>query len=401
MADLPVGAPAPPDGALPAAALRGLSQAPFGVYVHVPFCATRCGYCDFNTYTPGEVATSPSTWLDAVRRELDLAAHVLEEPVSADTVFIGGGTPSLLGAAGLAAVLDAVRGSLGLVPGAEVTTEANPESTSPEFFAEIAAAGYTRVSLGMQSVAPHVLAVLDRVHTPGRPVAAAAQARAAGIGQVSLDLIYGTPGETGDDLAASLEAVLTAGVNHVSAYALVVEPGTALGRRVARGELPGPNDDVLADRYEQIDTVLSAAGVHWYEVSNWARSAESRCGHNVGYWTGGNWWGAGPGAHSHVGGVRWWNVKHPARYAAALKAGWSPAVGREMLNPEERYTERVMLGLRLADGLPLEVLDAPGRAAADRAITDGLLIAVQGDRLTLTRRGRLLADAVVRTLLAP
>ncbi|MBV9159970.1 MAG: coproporphyrinogen III oxidase [Pseudonocardiales bacterium] len=401
MAVLPLGGPAPPDGALPATVLHELAQAPFGVYVHVPFCATRCGYCDFNTYTPGELgsSSSPSSWLDAVRRELDLAARVLGKPVPADTVFVGGGTPSLLGAGGLAAVLDAIRGSLGLVQGAEVTTEANPESTSPEFFAGIAAAGYTRVSLGMQSTAPHVLAVLDRLHTPGRPVAAAAQARAVGIGQVSLDLIYGTPGETYDDLAASLDAVLTAGVDHVSAYALVVEAGTALARRVARGELPGPDDDVLAERYEQIDTALSAVGLHWYEVSNWATSAESRCRHNLGYWAGGNWWGAGPGAHSHVGGVRWWNVKHPARYATVLKAGGSPAAGREVLSPGERHTERVMLGLRLADGLPLDVLDASERAAADRAITDGLLTATPGDRLVLTPRGRLLADTVVRDLL--
>ena len=391
----------PHDGALPAAALRGLADRPFGVYVHVPFCATRCGYCDFNTYTPGELASSPSHWLDAVRRELDLAATVLGETVAADTVFVGGGTPSLLGADGLAAVLDAVRGSLGVAPGAEVTTEANPESTSPDFFAGIAAAGYTRVSLGMQSAAPHVLAVLDRVHTPGRPVAAATEARAAGIEHVSLDLIYGTPGETRDDLAASLEAVLAAGVDHVSAYALVVEPGTALARRVARGELPAPDDDVLAERYEQLDAALSAAGLHWYEVSNWAASPESMCRHNLGYWTGGNWWGAGPGAHSHVGGVRWWNVKHPARYAAALAAGRSPAAGREVLSPGERHTEQVMLGLRLADGLLLNVLDAPGRAAAARAATDGLLTATPARRLVLTPRGRLLADAVVRDLLVP
>ncbi|HEX8759290.1 MAG TPA: radical SAM family heme chaperone HemW [Pseudonocardiaceae bacterium] len=401
MAVLPADDPAPPDGTLPAAALRGLADRPFGVYVHVPFCATRCGYCDFNTYTPGELALSPSTWMDALRRELDVAAAVLETPRPADTVFVGGGTPSLLGAGGLAAVLDAVRGSLGLAPDAEVTTEANPESTSPDFFAGIATAGYTRVSLGMQSAAPHVLAMLDRVHTPGRPVAAAAQARVAGIKQVSLDLIYGTPGETRDDLAASVEAVLAAGVDHVSAYALVVEPGTALARRVARGELPAPDDDVLAERYEQLDAALVAAGLHWYEVSNWAIDAESRCRHNMGYWGGGNWWGAGPGAHSHVGGVRWWNVKHPARYAAALASGRSPAAGRELLSVGEQHTERVMLGLRLADGLPLDVLDAPERAAAKRAATEGLLIITSGDRLMLTRRGRLLADAVVRDLLAP
>jgi putative oxygen-independent coproporphyrinogen III oxidase len=401
VAALPLGDSAPPDGRLHPAALRGLDDRPFGVYVHVPFCATRCGYCDFNTYTPGELSLAPSTWLDALRRELDLASTVLETPMPAGTVFVGGGTPSLLGASGLAAVLDAIRGSLGVAPGAEVTTEANPESTSPDFFAGIAAAGYTRVSLGMQSAAPHVLAVLDRVHTPGRPVAAAAEARAAGIGQVSLDLIYGTPGETRADLAASLEAVLAAGVDHVSAYALAVEPGTALARRLARGELPAPDDDVLAERYEQLDAALSAAGLHWYEVSNWAASPESRCRHNLGYWAGGNWWGAGPGAHSHVGGVRWWNVKHPARYAAALASGCSPAAGREVLSPEERYTEQVMLGLRLADGLPVEVIDRPGQAAADRAVSDGLLTAAPAGRLVLTRRGRLLADAVVRDLLVP
>jgi putative oxygen-independent coproporphyrinogen III oxidase len=402
VAVLPVGDAAPADGALPAAALRGLADRPFGVYVHVPFCATRCGYCDFNTYTPGELgsSSSPSSWLDAVRRELSLAVRVLGAPVPADTIFVGGGTPSLLGADGLAAVLDAVRGSLGVAPGAEVTTEANPESTTPEFFAGIAAAGYTRVSLGMQSAAPHVLAVLDRVHTPGRPVAAAAQARAAGIEHVSLDLIYGTPGETRDDLAASLDAVLAAGVDHVSAYALVVEEATALARRVARGELPAPDDDVLAERYEQIDAALSAAGLRWYEVSNWARSVQSRCRHNLGYWAGGNWWGVGPGAHSHIGGVRWWNVKHPARYAAVLAPGRSPAAGRELLTPEQRYTEQVMLGLRLADGLPPYVLDAPGRAAADRACADGLATMVSGDRLTLTLRGRLLTDTVVRNLLS-
>ncbi|MDQ3906562.1 MAG: radical SAM family heme chaperone HemW [Actinomycetota bacterium] len=386
---------------LPAAALDELAGRPFGVYVHVPFCATRCGYCDFNTYTPGElgVSSSPRAWLDALRRELDLAVRVLDNPSPADTVFVGGGTPSLMGAAGLAAVLDAVRHTLGLAPDAEVTTEANPESTGPEFFAGIAAAGYTRVSLGMQSTAPHVLAVLDRSHTPGQSVAAAVQARVAGLAHVSLDLIYGTPGETRDDLAASLDAALDAGVDHISAYALVVEAGTALARRVARGELPAPDDDVLAERYEQIDAALSGAGLRWYEVSNWARSAQSRCRHNLGYWAGGNWWGAGPGAHSHVGGVRWWNAKHPARYAELLASGHSPAAGRELLTSEQRYTERVMLGLRLADGLPLDVLKASGRAAADRARADRLATVVAGDRLALTLRGRLLTDTVVRTLL--
>ncbi|MDT8914599.1 radical SAM family heme chaperone HemW [Amycolatopsis sp. PS_44_ISF1] len=388
---------------LPRSALEGLGTRPFGVYVHVPFCATRCGYCDFNTYTAGELgsAASPRSWLDGLRRELELAARVLEAPPAAETVFVGGGTPSLLGADGLGEVLDIVRGVFGLAPGAEVTTESNPESTSPEFFAGIRAAGYTRVSLGMQSAARHVLQVLDRVHTPGRPVDAAREARAAGFEHVNLDVIYGTPGERTEDLRASLDAVLAAGVDHVSAYALIVEEGTALARRVRRGELPAPDDEVLATGYELIDATLAAAGLGWYEVSNWASSDAARCRHNLGYWQGGDWWGAGPGAHSHVGGVRWWNVKHPARYAARLAEGESPEAGRELLTGEDRHLERIMLELRVAEGLPLDALDAAGVAQARAAAAEGLLdqSALDGrGRAVLTDRGRLLADGVVRRL---
>jgi len=384
------------------AALSELGTRPFGVYVHVPFCATRCGYCDFNTYTAGELGTaaSPASWFDGLRRELDLAVTTLGDPPPADTVFVGGGTPSLLGADGLARVLDAVRDTFGLASDVEVTTESNPESTSPEFFAGLREARYTRVSLGMQSAAPHVLRVLDRVHTPGRPTQAAAEARAAGFEHVNLDLIYGTPGERTADLRASVEAVLEAGVDHVSAYALIVEEGTALARRVRKGEIPAPDDDVLAADYELIDSMLTDAGLRWYEVSNWAASPDARCRHNLGYWRGGDWWGAGPGAHSHVGGVRWWNVKHPARYAAVLADGKLPVAGQEELTDSERYLERVMLELRLAEGLPLDVLDDDGLREAKRAVEDGLLdrdAAARGHAV-LTDRGRLLADAVVRRL---
>ncbi|WP_308282848.1 radical SAM family heme chaperone HemW [Pseudonocardia nigra] len=380
------------------------TQPPFGIYVHVPFCAARCGYCDFNTYTPSELAgsgASPDGWLDAVRRELEVAARTVGAR-AVDTVFVGGGTPSLLGADRLGVVLGAIRETFGLAPGAEVTTESNPESTSPEFFAGLAAAGFTRVSLGMQSAAQHVLQVLERRHTPGRAVAAAREARAAGIAHVNLDLIYATPGETDDDLRASLDAVLDAGVDHVSAYALIVEDGTALARRVARGELPAPDDDVAAARYELIDDRLTAAGLDWYEVSNWAASPDAVCRHNLGYWLDGDWWGLGPGAHSHLAGARWWNVKHPARYGALLAAGESPEADREELTGSERHTERVMLRLRLAVGLPLDLLDADGRVAAVRAAEDGLLDAgaLAAGRAVLTRRGRLLADGVVHALLA-
>ncbi len=398
----PDGEPAPTDGALPPPALAGLGTRPFGVYAHVPFCATRCGYCDFNTYTPGELGSSasPASWLEGLRRELDLAARVLGDPPRVDTVFVGGGTPSLLGADGLAAVLDAVRDAFGLAESAEVSTESNPESTSPQFFEGLLSAGYTRVSLGMQSAARHVLTVLDRTHTPGRAVAAAREARAAGFGHVNLDLIYGTPGERPQDLAASLDAVLEAGVDHVSAYALIVEEGTALARKVRRGELPMTDDDVLADRYEQVDAALTAAGLRWYEVSNWASSDAARCRHNLGYWLGGDWWGAGPGAHSHVGGVRWWNAKHPAKYAALLAEGLSPAAGRELLTAADRRVERVLLELRLVEGLPVAALDASGAAEAEAAARDGLLdgSALAAGRCVLTDRGRLLADAVVRRL---
>ena len=290
---------------------------PFGVYVHVPFCLTRCGYCDFNTYTPAELGgVNPDAWLLVLRSELELAAARLGGPM-ASTVFVGGGTPSLLGSERLCTVLDMVRQQFELAPDAEITTEANPESTSPELFAALRSAGYTRISLGMQSVAPRVLATLDRVHSPGRAVAAAGEAQAAGFEHINLDLIYGTPGESDDDLLHSVDAAVGSGVDHVSAYALAIEEGTALARRVRRGELAAPDDDVLAHRYELVDARLRAAGLDWYEVSNWSRPG-GQCRHNLGYWEGGQWWGAGPGAHSFVGATRWWNVKHPNTYAQLL-----------------------------------------------------------------------------------
>jgi len=370
---------------------------PFGVYVHVPFCFTRCGYCDFNTYTPAELGgANPDAWVAVLARELELAAVRLGGP-RADTVFVGGGTPSLLGGARLALVLEHVREHFGLADDAEVTTEANPESTSPEFFDTIRAAGYTRVSLGMQSVSPRVLATLDRIHSPGRPVAAAREALAAGFEHLNIDLIYGTPGETDDDLLRSVDAALEAGVDHVSAYSLIVEDGTALARRVRRGELPTPDNDVLAHRYELVDDTLRAAGMDWYEVSNWSRPGAA-CRHNLGYWGGGRWWGAGPGAHGYDGALRYWNVKHPNTYAQLLGEMTLPVAGFEELTASDRHTEEVMLRMRMREGLPLAVLDPAERERARMAVGDGLLC-TEGDRLVLTDRGRLLADAVVRSLL--
>lgn len=371
---------------------------PFGVYVHVPFCAARCGYCDFNTYTPAELGgTNPDSWLAALRTELALAADRLGSTPDVDTVFVGGGTPSLLGGPGLASVLDAIRAHFTLANEAEITTEANPESTSPQLFEHLRTAGFTRVSLGMQSVAPHVLAVLDRVHSPGRALEAAGDARAAGFEHINLDLIYGTPGETDDDLLRSVDSAVEAKVDHVSAYALVVEDGTALARRVRRGEVRPPDNDELAHRYELIDARLSEAGLGWYEVSNWCLPG-GECRHNVGYWNGGEWWGAGPGAHGYVGTTRWWNVKHPNPYAQTLTEGTLPVADFERLDAGALHTEDVMLRVRLRDGLPVATLNEAEQSRAQTVIDDGLLTRA-GDHLILTDPGRLLADAVVRTLL--
>ncbi|MBB4663128.1 radical SAM family heme chaperone HemW [Conexibacter arvalis] len=402
-AALPDASPAPADGALPETARARLGERPFGIYVHVPFCATRCGYCDFNTYTAEELpgGVSRASYAAAAIAELALARRVLGEgapPV--ETVFFGGGTPTLLDPADLVAIVRAIDETFGLAPGAEVTTEANPESVDPAAFAALREGGFTRVSLGMQSAAPHVLATLDRTHTPGRPQAAAAEARAAGFEHVSLDLIYGTPGESDDDWRASVEAALAAAPDHLSAYSLTVEPGTRLHARVRRGELPEPDEDALADRYAIADELLAGAGLRWYEISNWAVDDAARCRHNLAYWRGGDWWGVGPGAHSHVGGVRWWNVLHPSAYAGALREARSPAAGRELLDDETRRFERIMLETRLREGLDMELLRADGRAAAERAVADGLAEpeALERGRVLLTRRGRLLADALVRDL---
>jgi len=402
---LPEGEPAPPSGELPANALKTLGTAPFGVYVHVPFCTVRCGYCDFNTYTLTELGVdgaSVGTYADVALRELELAARVLgpaAPPVS--TVFFGGGTPTVLAAADLVRVLDGIRTRFGLADGAEVTTEANPDSVTPASLRALAAGGFNRISFGMQSAVPHVLATLERTHDPDNVAKAVEAARAAGL-KVSVDLIYGTPGESLLDWRTSLDAAIDLWPDHISAYALVVEEGTKLGAQVRRGQVPAPQDDDEATKYELADQILGSAGFGWYEVSNWARTEADRCRHNEGYWLDGDWWGVGPGAHSHVGGVRWWNVKHPNAFATRLNAGLSPAAGRELLTDDQRYDERVLLGVRLVDGLPIDLLRPEGSEAIAGLIADGLVdgpSAMRPRRVVLTLRGRLLADTVVRRLL--
>ncbi len=398
----PVGLTAPADGALPETALSELGTRPFGIYVHVPFCRVRCGYCDFNTYTADELGDAPgasrATYAEAVISEIRSARRVLgDRDVRVDTIFFGGGTPTLIKPADLGAIVASAAAEFGLADDIEITTEANPDSVAAWDLSELRAGGFNRISFGMQSAVDHVLRVLDRTHDPLRVPAVVEWARSAGFDEVSLDLIYGTPGESVADWETSLDAALACAPDHVSAYSLIVEDGTALARQVRRGELPMPDEDDLADKYELADDRLTAAGLEWYEVSNWARRPESRCRHNVLYWTGGDWWGAGPGAHSHVGGVRWWNVKHPAAYADRLAAQKSPALAYEQLSEDDRRLERILLELRLRDGLPVLALDRQGRSQVARLVEEGL-ITLATERLILTRRGRLLADAVVRDL---
>ncbi|MCE3244203.1 MAG: coproporphyrinogen oxidase [Arthrobacter sp.] len=403
---LPLGDPAPSDGLLPQQAADGAADRAFGLYVHIPFCAVRCGYCDFNTYTATELGggASQDAYASTAISEVDFAVRVLEQSGLPSrklrTVFFGGGTPTLLPAEDLARILGAAIDRWGIEPGAEVTTEANPDSVTPESLQLLADAGFTRVSFGMQSAVPHVLKVLDRTHSPSRVPLVVQWARDAGLA-VSLDLIYGTPGESLEDWRFSLETALSYQPDHISAYALIVEDGTKLAAQIRRGEVPGIDDDDHADKYELADQMITDAGLRWYEVSNWSATAEQACRHNLAYWRGDDWWGIGPGAHSHVGGVRWWNVKHPTAYAGRLGSGVSPAAGRETLDAGTRAMERIMLEARLASGLAVSTLSDQGRHAVAGLIADGLVEPAEAFRgsLVLTLKGRLLADAVVRRIL--
>lgn len=408
---LPEGEPAPLNGSLPASVAEGSADRAFGVYLHVPYCRVRCGYCDFNTYTASELGegASRADYAGQVCAELELGARVLRESGAVDrpasTVFFGGGTPTLLPASDLVQMLDGVRTQWGIAEGAEVTTEANPDSVDREYLQTLADAGFTRVSFGMQSAVPAVLATLDRTHSPERVPVVVAWAREAGL-QVSLDLIYGTPGETLDDWRVSLEAALACEPDHLSAYALIVEQGTKLAAQIKRGLVAEPDDDLHAEMYELANQMLAEAGYHWYEISNWSKSPETRSRHNLAYWQGSDWWGAGPGAHSHIGGTRFWNVKHPRAYAERIAAGHSPAHGREVLDAETQRVERVLLETRIASGLAIDVLSESERKAVSPLIAEGLIdgraaLGAGGSvpRIVPTLRGRLLADTVVHQLL--
>lgn len=408
MAAFPQGEPAPSDGSLPLDSDSPFSPT-FHAYLHIPFCKVRCGYCDFNTYTATELrGAKQNDFARVIAREIELSEQVMQAAQAPDrelaSVFFGGGTPTQLPAADLVFLLGKLRASFGLAAGAEVTTEANPDDVDKAYLAELAAGGLTRVSFGMQSAVPNVLKVLDRTHEPRRLPEVVKWAKEVGL-QTSVDLIYGAPGESIGDWETTLDSALQLETDHISAYSLIVEPGTKLARLISRGELSEPDEDEQATKYEIADSAFSGAGLSWYEVSNWARSPEHQSRHNLAYWNSADWWGFGPGAHSHVAGVRWWNRKHPADYQNRLVGGESPALEREVLTPITQLEERVLLQIRTRSGLPIEVLR---ELEVFRAETIAGLIADQlvepqpaiGGILRLTQKGRLLADTVVRQLLA-
>lgn len=463
-------------------------------YVHVPYCLRRCGYCDFNTYSNLSLGPGVGGYAAALLREIGLYAPDCSGAVAVSqsgghegggheggaggasgagagrqdgshkgggcqdgraltSVFFGGGTPTVLPATDLVRVLRGLSETFGLVPGAEITTEANPDTVTPQYLEALAEGGFTRVSFGMQSAVPAVLATLNRTHQQKHLVAGVRAARAQGL-EVSVDLIYGTPGESLADWRTSLDAALELGVEHVSCYALVIEPGTALGRALAQGDIPPVDPDDQADKYELADETLSAAGLQWYEISNWALPGRE-CRHNLAYWRDQDWYGFGPGAHSHLGSTRFWNLRHPAKWMQSLQAGHRPVDGQEIVTGDSARLERLLLNLRLRQGLDLgeyagefgvdqAALLSEARELAGEGLLDGALLpedatsrdrelaqkngslsvgqCSQGDglphqdeilhqsrsapdpltsnagRAVLTRRGRLLADTVIQRL---
>ena len=391
----------------------------FEVYIHVPFCMRRCGYCDFNTYTAVDMGAGASrgNYANMVIREMSIvrdwqSAHGIDEPEAA-TVFFGGGTPTILKASDLVAMLNAVHDTWSIAENAEITTEANPDTVNADYVKELADGGFNRISFGMQSAVPSVLKTLDRTHTPANVAAGVAAANAAGM-RSSVDLIYGAPGESLDDWRTSVRTAIDLGVNHISAYALTVAPNTKMGRQIDAGTLPTPDDDDEATKYEIADDLLGAAGLEWYEISNWARPGyESQ--HNLGYWRNVDWAGLGPGAHSHYGnvlgveqsapeektetvktsGLRSWDIAHPRMWGQAINAGDVPWSGSERISKEENLEEIIMLGLRMREGLDLSRLGNTADMARIQPMEDEGLIVIRDGRVIPTRTGRLLNDTII------
>ena len=379
---------------------------PISFYIHIPYCVKRCGYCDFNTYTPGElkpgsdIAQVSNGYIDLLIHEGKIARSEVKTTKPIETIFFGGGTPTLMEPADLGRVLKSLEADFGFASNIEITIEANPDTVSREKLADLREVGINRISFGMQSAVPHVLAVLDRTHNPENVIKATTWAREVGFEQVSADLIYGAPGESLEDWETTIDAALALPITHISAYALIVESGTKLAAQVKRGEVIIPEDDQTADKYLMADEKFRKAGFNWYELSNWSKP-EGECRHNMAYWEGADWWGLGPGAHSHLNGKRFWNVKHPTAYRERLEANQSPIMDSEQLTLEEMENERVMLEIRLLRGLEKSSLTSASLARLESYLTGGQISQEQWDqgRISLTISGRLMADRIVREIL--
>jgi len=395
MAALPEGSPAPLDGNL--TNLFDLVNKPFSLYVHVPYCSKRCGYCDFNTYTPSELDREDQieSWLNSAIKEIELARSVLKEELTIDTIFFGGGTPSLLDTNTVDNFIQSVKSNFKLKPGLEITIEANPDSITEEKSQLWLNSGINRVSIGMQSSTREVLKKLDRTHNPDNVSHSVDILKKSGLDNFSLDLIYGTPGESLNDWENSLKDAIALNPPHISAYSLVIEPGTKMGAQLSRGEINQVNDDEAADKYQLADELLKKNNYSWYEISNWAKK-DKECKHNLNYWLGNNWWGIGPGAHSHVNGVRWWNHKLPKVWRELLEKQNSPAQAREVLSEDQIKSEQIMLLSRLRTGLGNQELD---ENRIENLIANQLAT-LDANKIVLTLKGRLLADEVFRQLSA-
>jgi oxygen-independent coproporphyrinogen-3 oxidase len=395
MAALPEGDPAPSDGKLPD--IGNLKNKPFSLYVHVPYCSKRCGYCDFNTYTPSELDRDDQidSWLQSAIKETVFARKILGEELVVDTIFFGGGTPSLLEASVVKEFINNVSKHFTLKKDLEITLEANPDTITQSKAEDWRKAGINRISLGMQSSVKNVLQVLDRTHNPANVLTSVEILEKAGFDNFSLDLIYGTPGESLEDWSNTLKAAIAINPPHISAYSLVIEPGTKMGSQLSRGEIKAVSDDDAADKYQLAEKMLTENGYSWYEISNWAKD-NKECQHNLNYWKGNNWWGIGPGAHSHINGIRWWNQKLPKNWRESLDQDQSPALARENLTNEQIRNEQVMLLSRLKTGIDKADFDQKN---VDKLIKDKLVNEISG-KLELTLEGRLLADVVFRQLTA-
>lgn len=375
-------------------------------YIHIPYCVKRCGYCDFNTYTPAELKISTgleqisNSYIDLLLQEIDSVREQIVGEITVPSIFFGGGTPSLMQPNDIGRVISKIKTEFDLPLNSEITLECNPDTVTKDSLENFKKVGINRVSFGMQSAVPHVLATLDRTHKPENLAQATTWANAVGISEISVDLIYGTPGESITDWQTSIDSALALPITHISAYALIIEEGTKLAAQIKRGEVPEVDDDLVADKYLIADKAFKEAGFEWYELSNWSKpGSESK--HNMAYWNGDNWWGAGPGAHSHLNGKRFWNVKHPNLYKERIQNKQSAVADSEVLKKDQIESERLMLLLRLPSGIEKQTLNQIQLSELSEFVESGHLDRANWNqgRASLTLNGRLIADRILRKIL--